>query len=244
MKFADLPPALVHAVLSAEDKRFFQHAGFDPFRVLKAAYVDLREGRIAEGASTLTMQLAGIIWLDRSQRTWKRKAAEVLITLHLEQKLSKEQIFEYYANQIDLGMRGSFSIRGFGEAAQAYFGKDVRDLTVAEAAVLAGIIQRPSWTNPVTRPERARQRRNVVLAHDAGERLHHRRTVHRGAGQPADHRQRRGRVRRRALLRRPGQQPASGRISRITIFNAAPTASTPLSTWTCSGMPPRPCASA
>lgn len=164
VKFADLPPALVHAVLSAEDKRFFQHAGFDPFRVLKAAYVDLREGRIAEGASTLTMQLAGTIWLDRSQRTWKRKAAEVLITLHLEQKLSKEQIFEYYANHIDLGMRGSFSIRGFGEAAQAYFGKDVRDLTVAEAALLAGIIQRPSWTSPVKQPERARQRRNIVLA--------------------------------------------------------------------------------
>jgi penicillin-binding protein 1B len=164
VKFADLPQTLVHAVLSAEDKRFFQHTGFDPFRVLKAAYVDLREGRIAEGASTLTMQLAGTIWLDRTQRTWKRKAAEVLITLHLEQKLSKEQIFEYYANHIDLGMRGSFSIRGFGEAAQAYFGKDIRDLTVAEAAVLAGIIQRPSWTNPVKNPERARQRRNVVLA--------------------------------------------------------------------------------
>ena len=164
VKFADLPPTLVQAVLSAEDKRFFQHSGFDPLRVLKAAYVDLREGRIAEGASTLTMQLAGTIWLDRSQRTWKRKAAEVLITLHLEQKLSKEQIFEYYANHIDLGTRGSFSIRGFGEAAQAYFGKDVRDLTVAEAAALAGIIQRPSYTNPVRNPERARQRRNVVLA--------------------------------------------------------------------------------
>jgi penicillin-binding protein 1B len=163
VKFADLPQTLVNAVLSAEDKRFFQHSGFDPFRVLKAAYVDLRKGRIAEGASTLTMQLAGTIWLDRSQRTWKRKAAEVLITLHLEQKLSKQQIFEYYANHIDLGMRGSFSIRGFGEAAQSYFGKDVRDLTVAEAAALAGFIQAPSATNPVRNPERARQRRNVVL---------------------------------------------------------------------------------
>ena len=163
VKFADLPQTLINAVLSAEDKRFFQHAGFDPFRVLKAAYVDLRKGRIAEGASTLTMQLAGTIWLDRSQRTWKRKAAEVLITLHLEQKLSKEQIFEYYANHIDLGMRGSFSIRGFGEAAQSYFGKDVRDLTVAECAALAGLIQAPSATNLVRNPERARQRRNVVL---------------------------------------------------------------------------------
>ena len=73
-----------------------------------------------------------------------------MITLHLEQKLSKEQIFEYYANQVDLGRRGSFAIRGFGEAAQTYFGKDVRDLTLAEAATLAGLIQRPSYTNPVS----------------------------------------------------------------------------------------------
>jgi penicillin-binding protein 1B len=164
VKFSDLPPVLVQAVLSAEDKRFFQHAGFDPFRILKAAYVDLKEGRIAEGASTLTMQLAGSIWLNRSERTWKRKAAEVLITLHLERKLSKEQIFEYYANHIDLGMRGSFSIRGFGEAAQAYFGKDVRDLTLPEAATLAGLIRQPSYTNPVRWPERAKARRNVVLS--------------------------------------------------------------------------------
>ncbi len=105
-----------------------------------------------------------MFWLNRSERTWKRKAAEVLITLQLEQKLTKEEIFEYYANQIDLGRRGSFAIRGFGEAAQAYFGKDVRELTLAEAATLAGLIQRPSYTNPIRWPERARARRNVVLA--------------------------------------------------------------------------------
>ena len=93
----------------------------------------------------------------------QRKFAEVMITLHLEQKLSKEQIFEYYANQVDLGRRGSFAIRGFGEAAQAYFGKDVRDLSLAEAATLAGLIQRPSFTNPVRWPERAKSRRNIVL---------------------------------------------------------------------------------
>jgi penicillin-binding protein 1B len=163
VKFADLPPVLVRAVISAEDKRFFQHAGFDPLRVVKSAYVDLREGRLAEGASTLSMQLAGMVWLDRTQRTWKRKAAEVLITLHLEQKLSKQQIFEYYANHIDIGRRGSFGIRGFGEGAQAYFGKDVRDLTLPEAATLAGFIQAPSALNPIRNPERARTRRNVVL---------------------------------------------------------------------------------
>jgi penicillin-binding protein 1B len=163
VSFADLPKVLVDAVVSAEDKRFFQHSGFDPFRVIKSAYVDLRKGRIAEGASTLSMQLAGMLWLNRSERTWKRKAVEVLITLQIEQKLTKEQIFEYYANQIDLGRRGSFSVRGFGEGAQAYYGKSVRDLTVAEAATLAGMIQRPSYTNPIRWPDRARARRNVVL---------------------------------------------------------------------------------
>ena len=162
VKFAALPKLLVHAVISAEDKRFFQHSGFDPFRVIKAAYVDLREGRIAEGASTLSMQLARMFWLNQA-KTWKRKAAEVLITFQIEQKLTKEEIFEYYANQIDLGRRGSFSIRGFGEAAQAYLGKDVRDLTLAEAAMLAGLAQRPSYSNPIRWPERARSRRNVVL---------------------------------------------------------------------------------
>lgn len=160
--FQDLPRVLVNAVVSAEDKRFFQHSGFDPLRIMKAAYVDLREGRRAQGASTLSMQLARQFWLT-PEKTIQRKFAETLITLHLEQKLSKEKIFEYYANQIDLGRRGSFAIRGFGEAAFAYFGKDVRDLTLPEAATLAGLIQRPSYTNPVKWPERARARRNIVL---------------------------------------------------------------------------------
>ncbi len=162
VKLADLPKILVDAVVSAEDKRFFQHAGFDPLRVLKAFYVDLKEQRRAEGASTLSMQLARMLWLDR-RKTWGRKAAEVMITLHLEQKLSKEEIFEYYANQVPLGQRGSFAIHGFGEAARAYFGKDVQQLTLPEAATLAGIIQRPSDFNPFRRPERVKQRRNIVL---------------------------------------------------------------------------------
>jgi penicillin-binding protein 1B len=160
--FEDLPKILVNAVVSVEDKRFFQHSGFDPLRIIKAAYIDIREGRHAQGASTLSMQLARMFWLT-PEKTPKRKLAETMITLHLEQKLSKEKIFEYYSNQVDLGRRGSFAIRGFGEAAQAYFGKDVRDLSLPEAATLAGIIQRPSFTNPVRWPERARTRRNVVL---------------------------------------------------------------------------------
>lgn len=163
VRFQDIPKVLVDAVIAAEDKRFFQHSGFDPFRIVKAAYVDLKERRMEQGASTLSMQLARSLWLD-TRKTWRRKAAEVLITLHLEQKLTKEQIFEYYANHVDLGRRGSFAIRGFGEAARAYFGKDLHELTLPEAATLAGLIQRPSYTNPVRWPERARARRNVVLA--------------------------------------------------------------------------------
>ena len=163
VKFADIPPVLVQAVVSIEDKRFFQHAGFDPLRVLKVAYQDVKEGRIEAGASTLSMQVAGMFWLDRRQRTWRRKAAEVLITLQLEQKLSKEELFEFYANQVPLGQRGSFAIHGFGEAARAYFGKDLLQLSLAEAATLAGLIQRPSYGNPYRHPDRARDRRNVVL---------------------------------------------------------------------------------
>jgi penicillin-binding protein 1B len=162
VKYDDIPPLLVHAVVSAEDKRFFQHSGFDPIRIIKSAYIDVREHRYAQGASTLSQQLARMFWLD-NDKTWRRKIPEVLITMHLEQKLKKEQIFEFYANQVPLGHRGSFGIRGFGEAAQVYFGKDVSKLTLPEAATLAGLIQQPSFINPFRWPERARQRRNVVL---------------------------------------------------------------------------------
>lgn len=161
VRFRDIPKVLVHAVISAEDKRFFDHAGFDPIRILRTAWVDITQNR-RYGASTISMQLARLLWLSRD-KTWKRKALEALITLQLEQKLTKEQIFEYYANQVDLGQRKSFAIHGFGEAAQVYFGKDLRDLRIEEAALLAGLIQRPNYLNPYRHPERALQRRNVVL---------------------------------------------------------------------------------
>jgi penicillin-binding protein 1B len=160
--FDDIPPVVVNAIVSIEDKRFFNHSGFDPLRILKAAYVDLRKGRTAEGASTLSMQVARGFWLT-PEKTWSRKLAETIITLHLEQRLSKKEIFAYYANHVDLGRRGSFAIRGVGEAAQAWFGKDLRDLTLPEAATIAGLIQRPSYTNPLRWPDRAKARRNLVL---------------------------------------------------------------------------------
>ncbi len=163
VKFNEIPKVLVEAVVSAEDKRFFQHAGFDPLRVMKAAWVDLTRARMQEGASTLSMQVARLFWLNQ-QKTLRRKAAEVLITLQLEQKLSKEQIFEFYANQVPLGRRGSFEIHGFGEASRAFFGKDMSKLSAAEAAMLAGIIQRPSYFNPYRHMLRAKDRRDLVLA--------------------------------------------------------------------------------
>ncbi len=160
--YEDLPPVLVHALIATEDKRFFQHSGFDPIRIVKAVLVDVREHRKTEGASTITQQLARMLWLD-NRKTFGRKFAELMITIHLERKLTKEKILEYYANEVDLGHRGSFAIRGFGEAAQAYFGKDIRQLTLPEAATLAGLIQEPSYRNPVRWPDRAKSRRNVVL---------------------------------------------------------------------------------
>jgi len=163
VKFRDIPTVLVEAVTSAEDKRFFQHSGFDPVRIIKAAYVDLREGRKDQGASTLSQQLARMFWLYQD-KLWKRKLAEVIITLQLEQKLSKEEIFEYYANQIDLGYRGTFNIRGFGQAADVYLGKDLSQITMPEAAELAGMIQRPGYFDPFRHPDRLKERRNVVLS--------------------------------------------------------------------------------
>ena len=160
--FLDVPAVLVDAVTSIEDKRFFQHAGFDPIRIAKAVYVDVKEGRKDQGASTLSMQTARMFFLT-PDKNWKRKAAEVIVTLLLEQKLSKEEIFEYYANQVPLGQRGSFHIVGFGQASEAYLGKELNSITLPEAAMLAGMIQRPSYFDPFRHPERLKDRRNIVL---------------------------------------------------------------------------------
>jgi len=162
VKFADIPRVLVDAVTSAEDKHFFQHSGFDPSRIIKAAYVDLKQGRKEQGASTLSQQLARMLWLDQDKR-WKRKLAEMMITLELEQRLSKEEIFEDYANDIYLGSRGSFRIHGFGEASEAFLGKDLSQITLPEAAELAGMIQNPAHFDPYRHPDRVKERRNVVL---------------------------------------------------------------------------------
>jgi len=164
VRFADLPKTLVDAVRSAEDKRFFEHPGFDPIRVLGAAWANLRRTDRTEGASTISMQVARSYFFT-TERTWRRKAAETMVALQLEQRFSKEQIFELYANQVYLGNRGSFAIRGFGEAARAYFGKDVRELTLAEAAFLAGIARAPNRYSSAERHlDRANEARDRVLS--------------------------------------------------------------------------------
>ena len=160
--FSEFPQHLVHAVISVEDKRFFSHSGLDVLRVAKAAYVDIKEGSKQQGASTLTMQLARSFWLDQD-KNWKRKLSEVMLAAELERRFTKEEVFQMYANEVYLGRRGSFSVHGFGEAARAFFGKDVRKLTVPEAAMLAGMIQRPSYYNPLRYADRVKERRDLVL---------------------------------------------------------------------------------
>jgi penicillin-binding protein 1B len=160
--FNELPPNLVNAVTSIEDRRFFDHGGVDYFRILGALRDDLRAGRRREGGSTLTMQLARGLFLSPERRV-KRKIIEIAITFQLESRFNKQQIFQLYANQIPLGQQGSFAINGFGQAAQTYFGRDVQQLDLAQCATLAGMIQHPSYLNPYRHPERVIQRRNLVL---------------------------------------------------------------------------------
>jgi penicillin-binding protein 1B len=162
VKYDDIPKVMVDAVTSIEDRRFFHHSGVNYWRLAQAAVIDVREGGNRQGGSTITMQVARGFFLSREKK-FKRKLTEILISLELEQRFSKKQIFELYANQVDMGQRGSFTITGFGEAANAYFGKDLKDVTLPEAALLAGMIQAPSSLNPYRHPERAMERRNLVL---------------------------------------------------------------------------------
>jgi penicillin-binding protein 1B len=159
--YDDMPPVLVNAILSIEDRRFFQHSGVNYYRLAEAVLLDLR-GHHKQGGSTLTMQLARGFFLT-PQQTVKRKLEEMLIAVELEQRLSKKQILELYVNQVDMGQRGSFAIKGFGEASQAYFGKDIGDLTLPEATLLAGIVNGPTYFSPYRHPDRAMERRNLVI---------------------------------------------------------------------------------
>ncbi len=158
----DVPQHLVHAVLAAEDSRFFAHHGVDLRGLLRAAWVNLRHGRVRQGGSTLTQQLAKNYFLT-PERTLTRKFKELLIALLLEARFQKEEILEIYLNEIYFGQKGSVSINGVGEAASFYFGKPVNDLTPSESAILAGLIKGPNNYSPYINKERCRNRRNWVL---------------------------------------------------------------------------------
>jgi penicillin-binding protein 1B len=164
VRYDDLPPNLVHAILSAEDKRFFDHGGLDFIRIVGAAWADFRHtSQHYQGASTITMQVARTFFFS-NERTWRRKLAEAMVAFELEHRFNKQQIFELYANEVYLGNRGSFGIRGFSEASVAYFGKDMRQLNLAECAYLAGIIRAPNYYSSADRhPERGAQARDRVM---------------------------------------------------------------------------------
>ena len=162
VRHQDLPRTLISAVLATEDHRFFSHSGVNVFRLVAAAITAWRADERIKGTSTLTMQLARGFFLTR-ERTFERKASEIFLAMLMEQRLTKEQILELYANQIYLGQRGSFSIYGVGEAASAYFNKDVTSLELHEAALLAGLIHGPNRDSPYKHPQRALDRRNFVI---------------------------------------------------------------------------------
>jgi len=163
ISYNDIPTVLRDAVLSVEDRRFFEHPGFDPVRILGAAWADLRRGARVQGGSTISMQVARSFFFS-TDRTWRRKVAETVVALELEHRYNKQHIFELYANEIYLGNRGSFAIHGFGEASLAYFNKDLREVTLPEAAFLAGIIHAPNrYSTSERRPERAVEARDRAL---------------------------------------------------------------------------------
>jgi penicillin-binding protein 1B len=162
VKYDDIPKVMVEAVTAIEDRRFFQHSGVNFMRLVEAAWIDFTHQRHQQGGSTITMQLSRAFFLS-PEKTFKRKLIEMLIAVELEQKFSKQQIFEFYANRVDLGQRGSFTISGMAEGSRSYFNKDFKDITLPEAALLAGLIQAPSYLSPYRHPERALERRNTVI---------------------------------------------------------------------------------
>jgi penicillin-binding protein 1B len=162
IEFKDLPPQLVEATCVIEDQQFFEHYGINWRGILRAFIRNTEEGRITGGGSSITSQLVKNLFLTKEQ-TYQRKAEEAFISILLEQRLTKEQIFAMYCNIAYLGQRTGFSINGFGEAARSYFDKDIAQLTLAESCMLAGIIRSPNHYAPFKYPDRAKDRRDFVI---------------------------------------------------------------------------------
>jgi len=162
VEFHDIPKVLLDAVTAGEDQKFFVHHGLDLKRIVGAFIWNMRENRRLQGASTITQQLARSFFLSR-EPTLRRKIAEAFIAVLLELRLTKQQIFTMYANEVYLGEHGLYAMHGFGEAAHSLFGKNLRDLSRAETATLAGIIPAPNNFSPAKHPDRALVRRALIL---------------------------------------------------------------------------------
>ena len=154
----DMSPHLVNAIIATEDDQFYKHGGINPKAIVRAALKDLIERRPAQGASTITQQLAKMIFLT-PEKSLRRKINEAFLAVQIEKDYTKDQIFELYANQVYLG-HGAYGVE---QASRLYFGKNAKDLSLTEAALIAGMIQRPNGTSPISNPEAAKRRRNHVL---------------------------------------------------------------------------------
>jgi len=163
LSYNEIPPVMVQAILAIEDRRFFDHSGVDLNGLARALVRNVSDESMDQGGSTITQQLVKNTYLT-PEKTLRRKYAEAMLALALERRLSKQDIFALYCNEIYLGQRGAASVRGVREAARVFYGKDVSRISLAEAATLAGMIQSPARYSPVHHPEAAAARRNVVLA--------------------------------------------------------------------------------
>lgn len=169
VKLRQIPPYVINAVLAIEDRRFYDHPGIDPIRMVGALMTNVAGDKpYLVGGSTITQQLVKNIFLaavvaNPLEKSMKRKVTEQLMALVLERRASKDEILGFYLNEVYLGQRGSFAIHGVAEGARLFFGKDVNNLSLAEAATMAGVIHSPYNLSPFTSPARARERRNVVL---------------------------------------------------------------------------------
>jgi len=168
VKIDEVPEHLVDAVIAVEDQRFLDHHGIDPRRILGAFLANLRAGQIREGASTLTQQLVKNFFLT-PERTYRRKVQEATMALIVEARFEKRSILEAYFNEVYMGRRGATAIHGMGEASRYYFGKPAAKLLVEESALLAAIIQGPNGLSPYRWPDRARERRDLVLDRMLGQ---------------------------------------------------------------------------
>ncbi len=160
--FKDIPPVLVAAITSIEDRRFFDHHGVDIFGLARALLRNAGDERMGQGGSTITQQLIKNTYLT-PERTLRRKYAEAMLAFTLERRLSKEDVFALYCNEIYLGQRGMLAVRGVDQAARVFFGKELKDLSLPEAATIAGLIQSPARYSPVRHGDATRSRRNTVL---------------------------------------------------------------------------------